>query len=105
LRRPNDTREELLMSLAQVSVPLLLAARIKATPRYRDIDGLLTGVLERLVNDEPLPESHRDHSLGGNWKGFRECHVRPDLLLVYRKPPDAAVLQLVRLGSHSELFG
>ena len=79
--------------------------RIKATPRYRDIDGLLTGVLECLVNDEPLAESYRDHSLGGNWKGFRECHVRPDLLLVYRKPPGAAVLQLVRLGSHSELFG
>jgi mRNA interferase YafQ len=41
--------------------------------------------------------------LGGNWKGHRECHLKPDLLLIYKKP-DANVLRLVRMGSHSELF-
>ncbi len=52
--------------------------------------------------DQPLAERYRDHPLGGEWKDHRDCHVRPDLVLIYRKP-DAAVLQLVRLGSHSEL--
>ncbi|MGH8118446.1 MAG: type II toxin-antitoxin system YafQ family toxin [Rhodanobacteraceae bacterium] len=44
----------------------------------------------------------RDHALSGRWKNHRDCHVRPDLVRVYRKPGDD-VLQLVRLGSHSEL--
>jgi YafQ family addiction module toxin component len=54
--------------------------------------------------NKPLPEKNRDHALGGEWRDHRECHLKPDLLLIYRKP-NAAVLQLVRLGSHSELFG
>jgi mRNA interferase YafQ len=45
---------------------------------------------------------HRDHALTGDWKDHRDCHVKPDLVLIYRKPDDA-VLQLVRFGSHSEL--
>jgi mRNA interferase YafQ len=49
-------------------------------------------------------EKHRDHGLSGEWIDHRECHLKPDLLLIYRKP-DAEILQLVRLGSHSELFG
>jgi mRNA interferase YafQ len=78
--------------------------RIKATPRYRNIDTLLAGIVGLLANDQPLPAANRDHVLTGNWIGLRECHVRPDLLLVYDKPgPD--VLILTRLGSHSELFG
>jgi mRNA interferase YafQ len=55
-----------------------------------------------LANDEPLPESLRDHALGGEWKDHRDCHVKPDLVLIYIKP-DADTLQRVRLGSHSEL--
>ena len=62
----------------------------------------LIGVLTTLANDQPLAEKHRDHALSGDWKDHRDCHVRPDLVLIYRKP-DAEVLQLVRLGSHSEL--
>jgi mRNA interferase YafQ len=55
-----------------------------------------------LARDERLAEKHRDHALTGEWKDFRDCHVRPDLVLIYRKPgPDT--LELVRLGSHSEL--
>jgi mRNA interferase YafQ len=42
--------------------------------------------------------------LGGDWRGYRECHIKPDLLLIHRKP-DAGTLRLARLGSHSELFG
>lgn len=59
-------------------------------------------VVTDLANDQPLPEKHRDHALTGNWKDHRDCHVKPDLVLIYRKPDDD-VLQLVRLGSHSEL--
>jgi mRNA interferase YafQ len=59
-------------------------------------------VITALANNHPLAEKHRDHALTGEWKDHRECHLKPDLLLIYRKP-DNAVLQLVRLGSHSEL--
>jgi mRNA interferase YafQ len=55
-----------------------------------------------LACDQPLETRHRDHALTGDWKDHRDCHVKPDLVLIYRKPNDE-VLQLVRLGSHSEL--
>lgn len=55
-----------------------------------------------LANDRPLPERHRDHPLSGDWKDHRDCHIKPDLVLIYRKVA-IDVLQLVRLGSHSEL--
>jgi len=57
-----------------------------------------------LVEDRPLPTSKHDHQLGGEWADHRECHLRPDLLPIYRKP-NPETLQLIRLGSHSELFG
>ena len=60
------------------------------------------GIINALANDEPLVEKLRDHALTGNWKDHRDYHIRPDLVLIYRKP-DGGVLQLVRLGSHSEL--
>lgn len=61
-----------------------------------------TAVVTALVNDQPLAEKHCDHALTGDWKDHRDCHIKPDLVLIYRKP-DQRVLQLVRLGSHSEL--
>ena len=79
--------------------------RAKASPRHRgDMDSLVTSIVSLLLLDQPLPERHRDHPLSGDWAGYRECHIKPDLLLVYRKP-DADTLRLARLGSHSELFG
>ena len=78
--------------------------RVKASPRYRkDLDSLLGDILEFLLVDKALPEKNRDHSLSGDWEGYRECHVKPDLLLIYKKP-DRHTLRLARLGSHSELF-
>jgi mRNA interferase YafQ len=59
-------------------------------------------VVEALANDQAQDPRHRDHALTGEWKDHRDCHIKPDLVLVYRKP-DAVLLQLVRLGSHSEL--
>lgn len=66
------------------------------------LDELLEPLITQLANDQALDVRHRDHALTGDWIDFRDCHVRPDLVLIYRKPSDD-VLQLVRLGSHSEL--
>ena len=62
-------------------------------------------VLNVLANDGLLDYSYRDHALTGNWKGFRECHLAFDLMLVYRYDDVNNVLWLERLGSHSEVFG
>jgi len=59
-------------------------------------------IITALANDLPLAEKHHDHALTGDWKDHRDCHIKPDLVLIYRKPNNV-VLQLVRLGSHSEL--
>ncbi len=61
-------------------------------------------VLKILVQQQPLQRKHVDHPLGGNWKGSRECHVNPDILLIYRIDEEEGKLYLERLGSHSELF-
>jgi mRNA interferase YafQ len=77
----------------------------EAKGRHRaTLDAELMSVLTALANDQPFQPRHRDHDLSGDWAGYRECHVKPDLLLIYRKP-DASTLRLARLGSHSELFG
>ena len=66
------------------------------------LETTLVDVLKGLINNQTLPEKHRDHSLTGDWLDHRDCHIKPDLVMIYRMPNDA-VLQLVRLGSHSEL--
>lgn len=60
-------------------------------------------VIRALAAEETLAPRHRDHALVGNWLGFRECHVRPDWLLIYRI--ENRELQLARTGSHAALFG
>lgn len=77
----------------------------EAKGRHRALlDDVLTPVLMALATDQPLDARYRDHDLSGEWAGYRECHIKPDLLLVYRKS-DADTLRLARLGSHGELFG
>jgi mRNA interferase YafQ len=72
--------------------------------RYRTtLDQMLKTVLVLLTTDRALEAKYRDHELSGVWAGYRECHIKPDLLLIYRKT-DIDTLSLVRLGSHSELF-
>jgi mRNA interferase YafQ len=66
------------------------------------LDKDLLAVVSLLVADTLLPEKYRDHAMTGDWKDHRDCHIKPDLLLIYRKPDDET-LELVRLGSHSEL--
>jgi mRNA interferase YafQ len=76
--------------------------RVKATPKHRDVEAVLVLVFQLLMTDQALPPRFCDHALTGNWKDHRDCHIKPDLVLIYRKPDDDT-LQLVRLGSHSEL--
>jgi mRNA interferase YafQ len=71
--------------------------------KHGEIEAALIEVLYKLLNDEALPDKYRDHSLTGDWLGYRECHIKPDLLLIY-KQSDENTLRLARLGSHSELF-
>lgn len=66
---------------------------------------LLDTIITALANGEPLAEKHRDHALTGNWNGFRECHIGPDWLLIYRIENGVLVLTLARTGTHSDLFG
>lgn len=75
----------------------------EAKGRYgANFDAGMKPILEASANGQALEARHRDHALTGEWKDHRDCHVKPDLVLIYRKP-DASTLQLVRLGSHAEL--
>ncbi|MCY4601460.1 MAG: type II toxin-antitoxin system YafQ family toxin [Acidobacteria bacterium] len=67
---------------------------------YLDAD--LARIIETLANDQPLEPRHHDHALSGEWSDRRDCHVKPDLVLIYQKA-GADTLRLVRLGSHSQL--
>ncbi|HHX54442.1 MAG TPA: type II toxin-antitoxin system YafQ family toxin [Clostridiales bacterium] len=74
-----------------------------ALKRNLDIN-LLDEIIRKLSRGEPLPEKNRDHALTGNWNGYRECHIQPDWLLVYRIQNDLLVLTLIRTGTHSDLL-
>ena len=65
---------------------------------------LLTAVIKKLADGEPLPEKNRDHQLTGAYEGCRECHITPDWLLIYEVDGDTLILYLTRTGSHSDLF-
>jgi mRNA interferase YafQ len=74
-----------------------------AMKRGLNID-LIDNVIRMLSSNQALPKEYNDHPLNGNWKGFRECHIEPDWLLIYRIEKDVLVLTLQRTGSHSDLF-
>ena len=74
-----------------------------AQKRHVDIDELFK-VIGMLQKQELLPEEKRDHLLVGNYKGYRECHVRPDLLLIYKIKEKDLELLLFRTGTHSDLY-
>ncbi len=64
----------------------------------------LQAVVDKLANGEELPPVNRDHPLTGNWANHRECRIAPDWLLIYRIQEDILILELVRTGTHSDLF-
>ncbi|MDR0913549.1 MAG: type II toxin-antitoxin system YafQ family toxin [Oscillospiraceae bacterium] len=65
---------------------------------------LLTEIVDKLAAGKSLPKSCREHFLGGNWQGWKECHIMPDWLLIYKIDTYEESIVLSRLGSHSELF-
>ena len=77
--------------------------KLRVHPNHNNLDQLLTAVLELLVTDKPLPIKNRDHALTGPYKGFRDCHIKPDVVLIYSKP-NSTTLWLARIGAHSEVF-
>ena len=74
--------------------------KAKANPRHaKDVRALYLDIVGLLAEDKPLPEHMRDHALVGDWNGYRECHLKPDLLLVYRKTPGILILILNQSAS------
>lgn len=65
---------------------------------------LVANIINRLANGDILEPKYKDHKLRGNYKDFRECHIKPDLLLICKKENDVLILTCVNLGSHSDLF-
>lgn len=61
-------------------------------------------IIKKLANGEKLPDRNKDHSLSGNWDGYRECHILPDWLLIYQYYEDEVILLLTRTGTHSDLY-
>ena len=64
----------------------------------------LENFVDQLATNKPLSKQHRDHQLTGTWTGYRECHLKPDLLLIYKIEGQALILVLADIGSHSQLF-
>ena len=79
---------------------------LKKTGKQQKNRKLIDSVIGKLQREEPLPPKHRDHGLTGNWNGYRECHITPDWLLIYKviKDNHLQLLSLTRTGSHSDLF-
>ncbi len=76
--------------------------RVSKGGKWSDIENQLEVVIRKLASDQPLPNRNLDHALKGIMSGYRECHIKPDLILIYRKSEDET-LKLARLGSHSQL--
>ena len=74
-----------------------------AMKRGLDIS-LLEDIIAKLALGESLPEKNRDHALSENWNGYRECHILPDWLLIYKLEDNVLILTLARTGTHSNLF-
>ena len=76
---------------------------VKLQRRRGKDTGKLRAVLQLLVEERPFAEKHRDHSLSGDFSGYRECHIESDWLLIYRI--EEKTVYFVRTGTHSDLFG
>ncbi len=79
---------------------LLQSGKFKSKARAE-----LVRILELLREGKSLPAHNEDHALTGDWQGYRECHIKGDLLLVYQRHDDVLVLVLIDIGSHSQIFG
>lgn len=88
----------------QIKVTSQFKKDIKSAEKRNLRMNLLKEIIEKLANGEQLPAKNKDHELSNNWKGFRECHIQPDWLLIYKIDNNILVLTLVATGTHSDLF-
>ena len=100
--QPGASPASALTRVPPPAVRARLPAGIQGGRHRAALDASVAPLVEALANDQPLEPRCHDHALSGEWADHRDCHVRPDLVLIYQKP-DAETLRLVRLGSHSEL--
>ena len=77
---------------------------IKKFKHQSEVLEKIENIIDTLADNKPLDSNHKDHALQGEYTGYRECHIEPELLLIYKKQDDILVLVCFRLGSHSELF-
>lgn len=79
---------------------------LKKIRKQRKNKELMDDIVAQLQHEQPLHPKHKDHNLTGNWHGYRECHITPDWLLIYKVIKDDCIylLRLSRTGSHSDLF-
>ena len=98
----------ILKNIKRLWVPYKITLSKKYKQKYKKANTkdriLIDEVVEKLSNDETLEPKYKDHALKGNYIGFRECHIKPDLLLVYRKRDDVLELYLANLGNHNNIF-
>lgn len=81
-------------------------SRLKVSGKFKSGAKMdLTFAIRMIADGRQLPATFKDHALKGEYKGFRECHIRGDLLLIYRLDEKAGILDLTDIGSHSQLFG
>jgi mRNA interferase YafQ len=93
--------------MREIKISAAFKRDIKRESRGQNLAALnaaLPSLLNALANDAPIPAQFHDHALTGNWAGKRDCHIKPDLVLIYEKPDDET-LRLIRLGSHAEILG
>ena len=98
----------ILKNIKRLWVPYKIILSKKYKQKYKKANTkdriLIDEVVEKLSNDEILEAKYKDHALKGNYIGFRECHVKPDLLLVYRKNKNILELYLAILSNHNNIF-
>lgn len=77
---------------------------LKKLKNYKNSLNLVRNIIKKLANNEILESKYKDHKLIGKYAGFRVCHIKPDLLLIYKKENNALILVCIAIGSHSDLF-
>lgn len=88
----------------EISITNQFKKDLKLARKQGKSEDKLWEVVGQLANGETLDEKYKDHNLTGKYAGYRECHILPDWLLIYKQQNSVLVLLLYRLGSHSELF-
>ncbi len=88
----------------EISITSQFKKDLKLARKQGKSEDRLWEVIGKLANGETLDENFKDHNLTGKYVGYRECHVYPDWLLIYKQENEVLILLLYRLGSHSDLF-